>query len=279
MVAQRKSLRNTALKHDGRETCLLTDTSAMSCPSWSLPAAFSCPGMVARDDSHICAGCYAQFGRYLDDEVSRAQWIRFDWIRHCLRTKAGTDKAVSVLIQAIRRTGCRYFRIHDSGDFFSPAYVRVWARVCSELPGVKFWTPTRSYHFPTRPKALAEIDYVLRTELAWLPNVVIRPSALRWNEPAPRLLGYAAGSTAVTSVTEGHILGARFGVRLCPKSVAGKGASCESVGCRICWEDPDAEAAYLVHGVAGRHLLTRISPKIKAIRSRQRKEFSLPVLQ
>lgn len=39
-----------------------------------------------------------------------------------------------------------YFRLHYSGDFFSPAYTKAWARVMRKFPQVRFWVYTRSHH-------------------------------------------------------------------------------------------------------------------------------------
>jgi hypothetical protein len=38
-----------------------------------------------------------------------------------------------------------FFRLHYSGDFFSPEYTKAWATVIGEFPKVKFWVYTRSH--------------------------------------------------------------------------------------------------------------------------------------
>jgi len=43
--------------------------------------------------------------------------------------------------------GCKYFRIHQSGDFFSQAYFDMWLQVCSGNPRVLFWAFTKSVNF------------------------------------------------------------------------------------------------------------------------------------
>lgn len=258
------------LEYAGQRTALLTDTSAMSCASWSIPAAATCPGMHAVSPDCICSACYAQIGRYLQDPVSRSQWIRFSWVQNQLQSADGLRRAAETLVSGIRRCGCRFFRIHDSGDFFSARYVQLWATVARRLPDVSFWGPTRSYWLPGRSTALRDIDYVLRVQLATLPNVVVRPSALLWDQPAPRLLGYAAGSAAVRSADAASC-------RICPKSLV-DGGSCESVGCRTCWDKSAGPVAYLAHGIAGRHTPTLLTPTIRRIRSRQRTQFELPVI-
>ena len=68
------------LVYGGQKTVLLTNTTAMACPSWSLPAGYSCPGATQDEDSP-CGHCYACQGMYLLDRTARAQWIRFQWTR------------------------------------------------------------------------------------------------------------------------------------------------------------------------------------------------------
>ena len=52
----RVSRSTVAYNHE--ETTLLTHTTAMSCPSFSLPAGYSCPGASKHPESP-CAHCYA----------------------------------------------------------------------------------------------------------------------------------------------------------------------------------------------------------------------------
>jgi hypothetical protein len=90
----------------------------------------------------------------------------------------------------LKRT--KYFRIHDSGDFWSPEYYDQWVEICEHFSAVKFWAPTRVWH------------------LGWgrsLPdrkpkNLILRPSALHYLDPAPRLGGkWASGSTSAADGT------------------------------------------------------------------------------
>src|SRR5262249_44503832 len=128
----------------GTGVLLLSDASKMPSLSFSLPAGESCPWALYGEGS-ICGECYAQKGRYVMPNVANAQRVRFPWVRGCLRTAEGTDAFVAVMPQAVTDAGNSYFRGHDAGDFFSPAYVRAWARVCRALPQVTFWFPTRTW--------------------------------------------------------------------------------------------------------------------------------------
>lgn len=179
----------------GTHTTLLGEPSKMPCFTFSIPAMLSCPAKVTEpsDDGRkaICAGCYANKKRYKMPIVQNAQHIRWDWVRECMRTPEGRDEFVRVMTQAIADQHNNYFRIHDSGDFFTPEYIRCWTRIARNLPDIKFWAPTRTWRFLERP---AWRDALL--ELASLPNMAVRPSALHFGDAPPVIEGLAAGTTA-----------------------------------------------------------------------------------
>lgn len=218
----------------GTTTLLLTDASKMPSASWSLPAREACPWSLSGEHT-ICSVCYADKGSYtVYPSVKRAQRARFAWVRECLKTTEGTDSFVSTMVDVISRTRNPYFRVHDSGDLFSPAYTWAWVRIVQALPQVKFWFPTRSW----RPLTMSKLNPSIRMswELALLalaaePNVTVRPSALFLNSPAPRIPGLQAGSTAAN---EGYN---------CPAHAQNN----ECGSCRACWDSPDLAISYRVH--------------------------------
>ena len=114
--------------------------------------------------------------------MKRAQRARFAWVRECLKSDEGTDAFVSTMVNTIRLTRNPYFRVHDSGDLFSPAYTWAWLRIVQALPDVKFWFPTRSW----RPMTMAKISPTTKiawelalTALASEPNVTVRSTLLQ----------------------------------------------------------------------------------------------------
>lgn len=224
------------------EHAILTETTAMACWSWSLPAGTTCPGMVARDASDICYGCYAMTGCYNYSTTMNAQAARFAWLRECMRTQEGRELWVSTMASAINRCATNgYFRWHDSGDIFSAEYCRMIADVCRRTTKVKHWLPTRSWRLPW-------VDAI--RELQTLPNVVVRPSALQFNETAPKIDGLGKGTTAhlqAGAVPRGH--------RECPKASSENASkSCEQAGCRKCWQNVSCVSFY-VHGRMGKHVV------------------------
>ena len=219
----------------GTTTLLLTEARKMPCASWSLPAREACP-YALNGVGTICNSCYADKGSYTQyPGVKNAQRARFSWVRECLKTDEGTDAFVSTMVDVIRRARNPYFRVHDSGDLFSPAYTWAWVRIVQALPDVRFWFPTRSW----RPLTMSKLSPA--TKVAWElalmalaaePNVTVRPSALFFNAPAPRIPGLSAGSTAADD-----------GSFTCPASKQDN----ECRDCRACWDAPATPISYRAH--------------------------------
>lgn len=209
---------------------LLTETSAIPAPSFSLPARTTCPGAVFTPGS-VCAACYADGrGRYRWPAVRRAQAQRLTWTRRALATGAFTP----AMVEHIRRLGEPYFRIHDSGDFFSAVYVQAWITVATTLPLVRFWAPTHSW--AVRGRCRRDGDPLLEAlrRLSALPNVAVRPSALRIGDTAPHVPGLSAGSAVTTDPSSAT----------CPKSLRTP-SNCGD--CRRCWDEPLVSVTYLKH--------------------------------
>ena len=223
------------------DTIKLTGTSSMPCASWSLPAVNSCPGskvsVRALGDEAVCNECYATKGFYRMGNVQDAQQSRMNWVTESLQENDGAELVtglVRMITDDVAKRGEPIFRVHDSGDLFSVAYIRAWIAIAETLPDVQFWVPTRSHIVPSL------LDSIL--SLAALPNVVVRPSGLAFDELPPVVPGLAAGTTVIRSLP---VLQDMPGVKLCPKTDPNDGRSnCED--CRNCWEGSDP-IAYFVH--------------------------------
>lgn len=250
---------NKTIEWNGQKTSLLSWTTDMAAWSFSLPAGSSCPGMVANNENDICHSCYAQLNRYNMPNVLTAQWIRFNWIRENLKTADGRKIIVDTLVGAIKsHVENGYFRVHDSGDLFNSKYIACWIQICKSLPDIQFWFPTRSY---TLTNLLPDLK-----ELAELPNVTVRPSALKFNEPSPSIVGLSHGTTVITNEELKKLH------NVCPKT-QNKGTTCESNACRSCWED-EKDIAYFVHGWQGRKKVAdAFTPKVVATRKKIADKF------
>ncbi len=214
-----------AAKVPGSNVTLLTNTSKMPSKSWSLPAHKACPAAVTGPGT-ICGSCYASKGAYAWKSSQNAQAKRFEWSVRCMRTPEGRQEFIDTMVARIGALHSNYFRVHDSGDLFSPAYVRCWTAIARALPGKRFWIPTRTWRFLDRPQWAPAL-----LELASLPNVTVRPSALYFDDVAPSIAGMAAGTTATTS---GYS---------CP--APDQGNACQD--CRVCWDSPDVPVSYHKH--------------------------------
>jgi hypothetical protein len=209
----------------GTRVSLLSAPSKMPGFSFGTTAGLSCPGAHYGENA-ICSDCYAKKGRYIFGVVRRAQRTRFEWARLCMRSQLGRDQFTGHMTDTIGEAEVRYprgyLRIHDSGDFFNPAYVRCWTQICAALPHMQFWAPTRSYRLLFAP---------LLYQLAALPNVTVRPSALLFGEAPPIIDGLAAGSGA-----------AKTGYN-CPASQQNNACG----DCRSCWTDKEKPIVYKLH--------------------------------
>lgn len=152
-----------------------------------------------------------------------------------MRSDAGMLAWAAAMIDAL--VSQEYFRIHDSGDFFNVRYVRAWIMVCRALPATKFWAPTRSYQggvmgpLPVFDPLLAALR-----ELASLPNVTVRPSALDFGDTAPVVEGLHAGSSAdMSDASQAY---------QCPAKAQYDG---ECGPCRHCWDAKSEPVSYAKH--------------------------------
>lgn len=223
------------------ERISLSAPSKMPCYSWSIPAGTTCPGaklsVVKHGEDAVCGSCYAQKGFYRMPSTQGAQLARRAWIARSLSHDGGAE-FVATMTDMVRESvrACREdrFRGHDSGDFFSVAYVEAWFAICSALPSVRFWFPTRSYIVPNLVPALQR--------LASLPNVSVRPSGLEFDAETPVVEGFASGTTVIRSLPVLEALAPE--TQVCPATAGAP--QCAAHGCDACWTKT-ARVAYIAH--------------------------------
>lgn len=224
---------------------LLSWTSKMDCPSWSLPAGHisvggSCPAAAQSTmdprkleerlrrvgkvldrpvslPSAICQHCYAEGGQYGTGMVQYAQVLRFAWTKIAVRTtnpKTGNTYFFDTLSAAIANADYhldggkprdnyvprepkgstqKYFRVHDSGDFYEPSYFLEWVKLTRKHQEVKFWAPTRMWAVPKLARMLRE----MHADGSIPANFIIRPSSYALNDHAPPPIPGMAAATVV----------------------------------------------------------------------------------
>lgn len=166
---------------------------------------------LAKKIPEKCWSCYGASGKYPAENVRRSQKNRQVWFE-----TTPEKQVVDTLIYTIKRAGdetckpstgeCTFtpgvqpkrFRLYDSGDFTNPRSARIWYQVAKALPGTSFWMPTTAWSPGCGMSEKEHQDLVATLRKAdKLPNVVVRPSALRENQAAPSVKGLGPGSAIV----------------------------------------------------------------------------------
>jgi hypothetical protein len=142
-----------------RPARLLTQNSEMrqiGVWNWSLPA---WAGRLADGRTYntcpsagICAqACYARHGTYTWPVVRAKHQANLMYV---LDDLAGWQAAMVAELGATKFRGT-WIRIHDSGDFFSDAYLQAWLDICRARPDTNFYAYTKEV---SRFRTLVEPD-------------------------------------------------------------------------------------------------------------------------
>ena len=100
---------------------------------FGLPAGVTCPG------AGVCRRfCFAQKGMYRFPCVVKSR------IRNQLISEGGAF--VATMIAELKRVRKTYIRIHDSGDFYSQAYLDKWVDIIKANTAKRFYCYTTSLH-------------------------------------------------------------------------------------------------------------------------------------
>lgn len=198
----------------------LSTPSKMPGYAYGLPATECKLGRLLRYvPGSVCYGCYAMKGRYIFNEVVRAQQRRLESLRHPLWVDA-----MALLINRL----CRkepYFRWHDSGDLQGVWHLKKIVEVCRRTPQVSHWLPTREYSI---------VGAFLEEGNEIPSNLCIRLSAHMVDGPPP------AGLKLPTSTVSSP---SRRRPYACPARTQGN--QCGT--CRACWDPSVPNVDYELH--------------------------------
>jgi hypothetical protein len=204
-------------------------------------------GAPVRVQQAICQTCYATGGRYGTGAIQLKQVLAYIWSIRTHQTDAWFE-AMRYAIEFADYVLCggehndtqyraenprtqvpglpdiaamgatyRFFRIHDSGDFFSPTYLKAWKRISEWFSPENH--PARAAWLRERGRSPDEIRKNHGPIVFWAPsriwatstgvrdvetvnghgsrNLIIRPSAYHFNERLPELgRGWARGSVS-----------------------------------------------------------------------------------
>ena len=78
--------------------------------------------------------CYAKKGAYIWSNVKPAFEKRYELTK--------TDDFVDAMNAEIKRKKPDYVRVHDSGDYYSGAYLKKWIAIAIHNPSVRFYSYT-----------------------------------------------------------------------------------------------------------------------------------------
>jgi len=114
--------------------------------NFGIPAYKSASGKLTCPMADSCVKfCYAKKGAYIWSNVKLVFEKRYELSK--------TDKFVEAMNDEIKRKKPDYVRVHDSGDYYSKAYLQKWIEIAIRNPDVKFYSYTNM------------VDMILKTSL------------------------------------------------------------------------------------------------------------------
>ena len=114
--------------------------------NFGIPAYKSASGRVICAMADECVDwCYAKKGAYIWSNVKPAFENRYQLSK--------TDDFIDAMNNEIKRKKPDYVRVHDSGDYYSKAYLQKWIQIAIHNPDVKFYSYTNM------------VDMILNTSL------------------------------------------------------------------------------------------------------------------
>ena len=105
--------------------------------------------------------CYAKKGAYIWSNVQPAFEKRYQLSK--------TDDFIDAMNNEIKRKKPDYVRVHDSGDYYSKAYLQKWIQIAIHNPEVKFYSYTNM------------VDMILNTSLPSNYDIIFSDSGKQKN--------------------------------------------------------------------------------------------------
>jgi len=141
-----------------------TDTTAFLI--FSLPAVMTCPGA----NTGCLSACYAR----RDERFPSVRKYRLANLA-AARSRDFVPSMIAAIEAALytKRGDLRrrfigkkiVFRLHESGDFFSAAYMRDWFAIAREFPFIQFFTYTKSFNIYAACVAEKPANFTVRASL------------------------------------------------------------------------------------------------------------------
>jgi hypothetical protein len=130
--------------------------------NFGIPAYKSASGKLTCPMADECIKfCYARKGAYIWSNVQPAFEKRYQLSK--------TDEFVGTMNAEILKKKPDYIRVHDSGDYYSKAYLNKWIEVAIHNPNVRFYSYTNM------------IDMMLKTSLPSNYDIIFSDSGKQKN--------------------------------------------------------------------------------------------------
>jgi hypothetical protein len=130
--------------------------------NFGIPAYKSASGKLTCPMADECVKfCYAKKGAYIWSNVQPAFENRYQLSK--------TNYFVGAMNYEIKRKKPDYVRVHDSGDYYSKAYLQKWIQVAIHNPEVKFYSYTNM------------VDMILNTSLPDNYDIIFSDSGKQKN--------------------------------------------------------------------------------------------------
>jgi hypothetical protein len=130
--------------------------------NFGIPAYKSASGKLTCPMADECVKfCYAKKGAYIWSNVQPAFENRYQLSK--------TNYFVGAMNDEIKRKKPDYVRVHDSGDYYSKAYLQKWIKIAIHNPDVKFYSYTNM------------VDMILNTSLPSNYDIIFSDSGKQKN--------------------------------------------------------------------------------------------------
>ena len=105
----------------------------MSIPTFSIPSGVTCP-----NSTKLCRKyCYAK--------KAEKSWPNVLKSRHRNFQETMQENFTREMIKQIKSLKTKYFRIHESGDFYNQEYLDKWFKICKKLKNITFLAYTNRW--------------------------------------------------------------------------------------------------------------------------------------
>jgi len=120
--------------------------------NFGIPAYKSASGKLTCPMADECVKfCYAKKGAYVWSNVQPAFEKRYELSK--------TDQFISSMNDEIKRKKPDFVRVHDSGDYYSRAYLNKWIQIAKDNPDVKFYSYTNMIQLTKSTSDLIDAGY------------------------------------------------------------------------------------------------------------------------